>query len=90
MIFTDIFGKLCYICSIPDIDLFASRFNKQLGHYASRLPDPGSSIIGAMPVSLHGQHVYIFPPFSFPDQRYRELRLLAILFSKNIKEQKSF
>ena len=37
MIFTDIFERLCSIFGIPDIDLFASRLNKQLEHYVSWL-----------------------------------------------------
>ena len=37
MIFTDIFDRLCSIFGIPDIDLFASRLNKQLEHYVSWL-----------------------------------------------------
>ena len=64
MISIDIFDKLCSIFGIPDIDLFASRLNKQREHYTSWLPDPGSCIINAMSVSWYNQYVYIFPPFS--------------------------
>ena len=64
MISTEIFDKLCSIFGIPDIDLFASRLNKQFEHYASWLPGLGSRIIDAMLVSWHSQYVYIFPPFS--------------------------
>ena len=54
----------CSIFGKPDIDLFASRLNKQLDQYASWLPDPGSCIIDAMSVSWYSQYVYIYPPFS--------------------------
>ena len=60
MISTGIFDKLCSIFGISDIYLFVSRLNKQLEHYASWLPDPGSCIIDAMSVSWHSQYVYIF------------------------------
>ena len=61
MICTDILDKLCSIFGIPDIDLFESRLNKQLEHYASWLPDPGSCIIDAMSVLWHS-HMFIYFP----------------------------
>ena len=64
MISTDILEKLYSIFSMPNIELFASPLNKQLGHYASWLPDPGSGIIDAVPVLSHGKYFYIFLPFS--------------------------
>ena len=60
----DDFHRLSSVFGKPDIDLFASRLNKQVEHDASWLSDPGSCIIDAMPVSWHKQYVYIFPPFS--------------------------
>ena len=51
MVSTNIFDKLCSIFGVPDIDLFASQLNKQLEHYASWLPDPGSRIIDTKSVS---------------------------------------
>ena len=53
----DTFGK-------PDIDLFASRLNKQLPVYASWKPDPESTYIDAMLISWTDMYIYVFPPFS--------------------------
>ena len=58
------FEKLCSTFGKPNMDLFASRHDKQLEHYASSLPDPASSIIDAISVSWHRQYVCIFPSFS--------------------------
>ena len=49
---------------IPEIDLFASRLNKQLPVYTSWLPDPESTHIDAMSISWSDKYVYLFPPFS--------------------------
>ena len=49
---------------MPEIDLFASRLNKQLYRYASWIPDPDDLYIDAMSISWENQFVYLFPPFS--------------------------
>ena len=64
MIPSDIFHKLIHTFGEPEIDMFASRLNKQLPVYASWKPDPDSSIIDAMSVSWSDTFLYVFPPFS--------------------------
>ena len=49
---------------MPDIDLFASRLNKQLHIYASWMPDPDALHIDALSISWKNQFVYLSPPFS--------------------------
>ena len=49
---------------MPEIDLFASRLNKQLYRYASWIPDPDDLYIDVMSISWENQFVYLFPPFS--------------------------
>lgn len=48
----------------PNIDLFASRLNKQLNNYVSWFPDPEASHTDAFSFSWHELTPYIFPPFS--------------------------
>ena len=49
---------------MPEIELFASRFDKQLHRYASWMPDPDVLYIDVMSISWENQFVYSFPPFS--------------------------
>lgn len=48
----------------PEIDLFASRLNKQFEVYCSYKPDPGASFINAFTISWSNRKFYSFPPFS--------------------------
>ena len=48
----------------PEIDLFASRINKQFAKYIAYRPDPGALAIDAFTVSWSQQKLYAFPPFS--------------------------
>lgn len=58
------FNKLCSIYGRPDIDMFATRLNKQLETYVSWAPDPGSISIDALATKWNKSYIYIFPPFS--------------------------
>ena len=64
MLSPHIFNKIVEDFGMPDIDLFASRLNRQLQNYVSWKPDPESIYIDAMSISWHKRFVYIFPPFS--------------------------
>ena len=64
MLSPDIFGKLITLHGCPEIDLFATRLNKQLETYVSWLPDPSSTYIDAMSISSENKFIYLFPPFS--------------------------
>ncbi|XP_068734585.1 uncharacterized protein [Montipora capricornis] len=48
----------------PDIDLFASRLNKQLPNYVAYRPDPESIAIDAFTINWAKLKFYAFPPFS--------------------------
>lgn len=54
---TDLMGK-------PDIDMFASRLNKQLDRYVAWMPDPEAEAIDAFAFDWKGIYIYAFPPFS--------------------------
>ena len=48
----------------PEIDLFASRLNRQFSTYCSFRPDPEASFVDAFTISWSDVHFYCFPPFS--------------------------
>ena len=48
----------------PDIDLFASRVNRQMSRYVSFRPDPEAYAVDAFALSWSDIHFYAFPPFS--------------------------
>ena len=58
------FKYLVELFQVPDIDMFASRLNKQLPKYASWMPDPESYIIDCMSTSWENTYIYAFPPFN--------------------------
>ena len=60
----EIFQAICSHTFYPDIDLFASRLNKQLDRYISWFPDPHAITSDAFSVSWTYFKPYIFPPFS--------------------------
>lgn len=64
MLCPDVFQLLTKKWGIPDIDLFATRLNKQLPIYASWKPDPESKFIDAFSLSWSNLYCYVFPPFS--------------------------
>ncbi len=48
----------------PEMDLFASRLNKQFTNYCSCRPDPEAMYIDAFSISWKNLKFYCFPPFS--------------------------
>ena len=48
----------------PQVDLFASRLNKQFDTYVSYKPDPYARHIDAFTISWANEKFYCFPPFS--------------------------
>ena len=48
---------------IPDLDLFASRLNRQLPEFVSYRPDPESIAVEAFTVNWKNKKFYAFPPF---------------------------
>ena len=60
----NVFFEICWTFFCPDIDLFASRINKQLENYISWLPDPNALTSDAFSIDWSKFKPYIFPPFS--------------------------
>ncbi|MCG7878915.1 MAG: hypothetical protein N0C90_21665, partial [Candidatus Thiodiazotropha endolucinida] len=58
----------------PDIDMFASRLNRQLKRYASWKPDPEAEIIDAFTCSWSDLYMYVFPPFSLISRLVAKLK----------------
>ena len=48
----------------PEVDLFASRINRQLDKYVSWSPDPEALAVDAFSISWTKSTFYMFPPFS--------------------------
>jgi len=72
---SSIFGHICEHWGVPDIDLFASRLNRQLQKFCSWRPDPDSAIVDAFTVSWNNLgNVYIFPPFSLMGRCLQKIR----------------
>ena len=63
MLKKDIFDRLCKHLVKPNIDLFASRLNKQLDTFVSWFAEPGAFKIDAFNMSWNEWIPYIFPPF---------------------------
>ena len=58
------FQKICTIFGTPDIDLFASRLNRQVSKYVSWHPETEAHAIDAFSLKCSYNLCYIFPPFS--------------------------
>ena len=59
-----LFQRVCEVFGQPNIDLFASRLNKQIDIYVSFKPDPFAYAIDAFNMTWKGYFFYAFPPFS--------------------------
>ena len=64
MLHQDIFLSIEQLWGKPEIDLFASRLNKQHPCYVSWKPVPGASFTDAFTISWSDYYFYAFPPFS--------------------------
>ncbi|XP_060600208.1 uncharacterized protein LOC132753725 [Ruditapes philippinarum] len=59
-----LFSELADIFGQPEVELFASRLNKQLPRYVSWKPDPEAEAVDAFSLNWKGKFIYAFPPFS--------------------------
>lgn len=59
-----IFSHITQEFGMPDIDMFASRLNKQIQRFVSWKPDPEAEEVDAFSVSWQNKYIYAFPPFS--------------------------
>ena len=57
-----VFRELVLPLAYPNIDLFATSFNKQLQVYMSPIPDPGALASDALSQSWEGLNAYAYPP----------------------------
>lgn len=64
MLNTSIFQAIVKAWYTPDVDLFASRINKQLNRYVSWKPDPFAEKIDVFTFRWNKGSYFIFPPFS--------------------------
>lgn len=64
MLDPEIFNLITLKLGNPDIDLFASRLNKQCSSYASWRPDPEAQFVDAFSANWSNFYFYAFPPFS--------------------------
>ena len=62
----------------PDIDLFASRLNYQVGRYVSWKPDPGAWAVDAF-FGSSCLKPYLFPPFSLLGKVLQKLKMEEVL-----------
>lgn len=63
MLYPKIFNKISTLWGPFDIDIFASRLNKQWPKYVAWKPDPNSEFIDAFSVNLSKFYFYAFPPW---------------------------
>ena len=64
-----VFEELVLLFGLPEIDMFASRLNKQVTRFVSWKPDPEAECVNAFSVNWSSYTlIYAFPPFSFIGQ----------------------
>ena len=68
-----IFARLQDLCGKCDIDMFASKHNKQLLSYYSYTPDSNALGVDAFAHSWHYVNCYLFPPFSLVGRVLRKV-----------------
>ena len=74
MLNKDVFSELIKIHNSPDIDLFASRLNKQVERFVSWKPDPDAIFIDEFTISWRDLFFYAFPPFSVISKCLHKIR----------------
>lgn len=63
MLDRNVFDSVVHRFGLPDIDMFASRLNKQLDRYVSWYPDPDAENVDAFTIDWSRFNFYAFPPF---------------------------
>ena len=69
-----VFSLICSQTFMPDIDLFASRLNRQLNKFVSWMPDPEALTSNAFSISWSKYKPYLFPPFSLLPKVIRKIQ----------------
>jgi hypothetical protein len=57
----------------PEMDMFATRFNRKLVRFVSPFPDPEAWGVDAMTMDWDGLCLYAFPPFALVGQVIRKM-----------------
>lgn len=70
-----VFSRITKMWGNMDMDLFASRLNKQISPYASWRPDPGAICIDAFTFDWNNINFYAFPPFSLVGRCIQKIQL---------------
>ena len=60
----ELFQKIVEEFGEPEIDLFASRINRQSDRYVSWFPEPEATAVDAFSLVWSNSYFYMFPPFS--------------------------
>ena len=63
-----VFSLLFSSWALPQLDLFATRFNHKLPRFASPVPDPKAWAVDALSIPWENLDVYAFPPVSLLSQ----------------------
>ena len=63
MLNPQVFREIAQYFGTPEIDIFASRLNKQVRRYISWLPDPEAEAVDAFTIDWKPLKFYAFPPF---------------------------
>lgn len=69
----NLFKSICDMFGVPEIDLFASRINRQTIKYVSWKPEPEAFAIDAFTMNWADKFLYIFPPFSLLTKVIRKI-----------------
>jgi hypothetical protein len=70
----DVFEIIDYLFGPHDIDLFASKLNRQLKRYYSNLPGENAEVIDAFTTQWTDTNYYCFPPFSLISRILQKLK----------------
>ena len=78
-------GFLVQIWHLPQVDMFATKYNCKLAQYVSPVPDPNAWAVDALTVSWENLDMYAFPPVSLlgkvvsklSDHLYKKVILIA-------------
>ncbi|XP_073491076.1 uncharacterized protein [Aquarana catesbeiana] len=71
----DVFWAICQRWGVPDVDLFASRFNKKIDRFVARTKDPLACGTDALVIPWHRfSLIYAFPPILLLPRLLRRIR----------------
>lgn len=68
------FQQIIKIWDSPELDMFASRLNKQMNRFVSWKPDPEAEFVNAFAMTWSDRYFYAFPPFSIIPRLMVKLR----------------